>query len=185
MKLSKQFVLKQFFKEAKDWRDIDQNDITAVVSQLYSQIPYMDAETASKIIEQFPEFKELCLGLVDKIKEQANTMLDADQKDTDRVYQMNEIALNAFADELKKEEISDEMRKYYADRIVELCQMNHQIKQENQNFRRGLFYGVCAVGATALAFAATVLGVNFLAGGRTNAPIEEYDYDEADNKKKT
>ena len=91
-----------------DWRNLSKDKLMNFVSIL----PKVDSDVAIKIIEQFPEFAKTSQEIVNCMKETSNKILTENKNSSDQSMQAYQMILNDLSELLKKENITEEEKKY-------------------------------------------------------------------------
>lgn len=156
-----------------DWRHLSKEKLMNFVSIL----PNVDNEDAIKIIEQFPEFSKNSLEMINIMKDLCINALEDDKHSTDQsIIAYKQIISDVYMpilDELsslvKRDDISAEDRKYFADKMIEVADKAEGVADkiglkdtEGKEFKGKLLNTFGGVILGTLMIGATILGVKYI-----------------------
>ncbi|MFJ8955161.1 hypothetical protein ACIRO1_34195 [Streptomyces sp. NPDC102381] len=147
----------------KSWRNLSKDKMVRFAAMM----PNMDTEVALKIVEQFPAFKEFAKDAVSAVERAHQSTLSANNQSQEYVHWAWQEVRDILKDELGKDDLSREEKKFLIEQIQETARMQSQKDSENKRFLDGALKKVL-VGATA----AVALGVAFV-GGRVMAESKD------------
>lgn len=114
---------------------------------MLSMIPQMDPQVAMKALEQFPDLAktavELGRGYMGTIKE----AIESENTSLKSVYDYLNAIVSFLENELQKENLTSEEKKYILDNIIEVAKLIRETHKDHQHFLLKVLGGV---GATAL-----------------------------------
>ncbi|MFI6892875.1 hypothetical protein ACIBM4_02000 [Streptomyces sp. NPDC050256] len=145
------------------WRHLSKDKMIRFAAMM----PNMDTEVALKIVEQFPAFKEFAKDAVDTMEKAYEATLSVNKQSQEHVHQAFREIRQILREELNKENLSQEERRYIIQGIQETGRMHLQTDATNKQFLDGLFKKVVIGVGSALA-----LGVVFV-GGKMMAQSNE------------
>ena len=141
-----------------DWRHLSKDKLMNFISIL----PDVDNEVAIKIIEQFPEFSKNSVEIVNIMRDVCSTALEDDKLSTEQSVEAYKQVLDELSSLLKREDISIEDRKYFANKMIEVADKIGLKDTEGKTFKGKLLNTVGGVVLGALLIGASVLGVKYL-----------------------
>lgn len=144
--LTEQEVLKKL--DIPDFRCITKDKIMAFASM----IQYMDPEVAKKVIEQFPEFGKMVLGVFEGYKNLIKDSLDKNSEGSKQCFEIYNETLETLKVSLTQENLTFAEKQYYVEKMMEINQMAQRKDSENKQF----YWKVISSGAV---FAVSVLGM--------------------------
>lgn len=165
--LSEQKVLKAL--EIPDFRHLTKDKVVRMASML----DRMEPEVAKKAIEQFPNFSETAKTLVADYQEKVSTALENNEKNMLSYGDFCNRTLDILSNELNKEDLSFEDRKYIIDCILEISRRMGEKDSENKKF---LLVMSAITGTVALAV--TGILASALGSRASISTDEDDDYDE-------
>lgn len=130
--------------------------------QLVTMLPEMDTETATKLIEQFPEFSSLASTMVGYLKESLNVVLHENNDSSQHAFRAYQTLLDDFSERLKKPLISAKEKHFLAEKMIEIADKIAAKDTENKNFFGKLYTTIAAVAGGVVVVAGAILGVRFL-----------------------
>lgn len=152
--LSEQKVLKKL--GIPDFRHLSKDNVV----KLATLLPKMDPEVAKKSLEQFPNFEETSLGLVQEYGRSFEILTATNKDSGDHAFASFERTKNILEKELERgENLTFEQRAHIVDQILKVDEM---IAELHKDTVRGNVLGYFAIGGTiiaALGTAASILGL--------------------------
>ena len=124
--------------------------------EFMSSIPDMDKETAIKCIEQFPDFKDYAGNIVERYYDLCKEAIHNDAQSTISAYTN---ILEDLRFMLQKEEISEDMQRYIAEKMIEVGNKIAEAESYKRNFAQEILRIGGALGALAITIGGTLLGV--------------------------
>lgn len=147
------------------WKDLSKEKFMAFVSMM----PEMSDEVRKKIIEQLPQFIQLCSEGVAAAKDAFHEMMEKNEKITAALIDKIDRICESISQELKRPELSFEQRKFIMEQLMELAKIYNEMDERNKKFFDTTFGKVLA----ALGF---FLGlVIAFAGGQALQPSKKED----------
>lgn len=144
------------------------------IINLASMIDKMDPEVTKKALEQFPQFAETSKEILQGYEDTMNTMLDQNKSSMNRYYDICDSIIASLKQELEKEDLTFEDRKYIMCQMKEVADMVGEKDSENKRFLATM----AALGGLVVTFTATYLGSTL--GGKIRIDSGD-DYDEIDD----
>lgn len=141
--------------EIDSWRNLSRDKMIRFAAMM----PDMDTELALKIVEQFPEFKRFALEALDVMEKRHESTLSHNRKSQEDLHQTFQEVRAILKDELNKEDLSWDQRKYLIELIVETGNREFAKDSENKRFLDALFTKAAFVGVAAIS-----LGIIFVGG---------------------
>lgn len=136
-----------------DFRHITKDKIV----KFTSMIPRMDPEVAKAAIEQFPEFKDMSLGIVNTYKDVLDKLIESNDKSNEAFYSTCNQIIQSLDKELDMPELTSEDRNRIENKMIEVAQMIGDKDTENKRFHlrnhlilAGTLLGILATGASVL-----------------------------------
>lgn len=159
--LSEQKVLKKLGIE--DFRHLSKDKVIKMASMLDK----MDPDVAKKAIEQFPEFSKTMENIVKEYKATLDKALEENSESVKSFYTSADLILTTLQDELKKENLTFDEKRFIIEKMVEVQKMKGEKDSENKRFIAGI--AVCAT--VALGAVAAVLSSTL--GIETNIDVDD------------
>ncbi|MER5259850.1 hypothetical protein [Streptomyces sp. NPDC002855] len=147
----------------ESWRNLSKDKMVRFAAMM----PNMDTEVALKIVEQFPAFKDFAKDAVSAIERAHESTISANNQSQEHVHRACQEVRDILRDELNKNDLSWEEKKFLIEQIQGTARMQFQKDSESKQFLDGALKKVL-VGATA----AVALGVAFV-GGRVMAESKD------------
>lgn len=141
-----------------DWRHLSKDNLMNFVSVL----PNVDSEVAIRIIEQFPEFSKNSVEMLNIMKDVCNTALEDDKQSSIQSIEAYKQVLDELSAMLKREDLSNEDRKYFADKMIEVADKIGLKDTEGKAFKGKLLNTIGGVILGALIIGAGVLGAKYI-----------------------
>lgn len=104
------------------------------VMEFASMLSDMQTEVAMKALEQFPEFSNIILQLAKEYKATIDKGLECNSKSMIACSNILQSIIDSLQNQIDKEDITFEERKYYIDKMFEVAQMQFQKDTENKEF---------------------------------------------------
>jgi len=130
--------------------------------QLVTMLPEMNPETATKLIEQFPEFSRLASTMVGYLKDSLNAILRENSDSSQHAFRAYQALLDDFSEQLKKPFLSAKDKRMLAEKMIEVADKIAAKDTENKNFFGKLYTNIAAVVGGVIFIAGAFLGVKFL-----------------------
>lgn len=161
--LTEQKVLKRLGIE--DFRHLTKDKVITMASMLDK----MDPEVAKKAVEQFPDFSETMKKILYDYKDSLDKAQAANAESVKSFYDSCDMTINALQQQLEREELTFEDRKYIIDKMLEINRMKGDKDSENKRFIATMaLFGVTAVGIVAGALSSAL-------GGKTKIEMQDDD----------
>ncbi|MEV4345001.1 hypothetical protein AB0J83_11040 [Actinoplanes sp. NPDC049596] len=147
-------------EEVKKALDIDswRNLSKEKVMRFAAMMPDMSNEVRMKIIEQFPNFKELALGTLSTLKGAHESTLGSNTQNQENIHNAYQDIRNALKEELKRDDLSAEDRRIIHDKLMETGQRESEKDTENKRFLDGQLNKVLAGAGAAIAAGLVFVG---------------------------
>lgn len=142
----------------------------AKVIDLASMLDQMDPEVAKKALEQFPFFAETTKAMMLEYKEVITEGIKKNDESVQNVYNSYNILLNALQNELNKDELTFEDKKYIIEQMKDISDKINEKDTENKKFLIGM---TAIIGVAAFSLVASMASA---LGGKTH--VEAIDSDE-------
>ena len=153
--LTEQKVLKKL--GIPDFRHVTKEKVMDFASLL----DRMDPQVAMKAIQQFPDFAKTTLSALEEYKSVMDKTLDANDKSTQRCYDIYDEVISALKTCATKDDIPFEEKRYYIESMKEVAQIAGAKDNDNKKFQ----WGIIGIGAlavlSAIGVTASALGVEF------------------------
>lgn len=143
-----------------DFRSINKQQVI----ELVSSIPDMGKETAIKCIEQFPNFKELSGNIIEHFLSICDSVIQNDGDESFIAYQRTLDDLDWM---LRKDDLSDDMRKFVVEKMVEVGDKIDRAVDKKRDFKEIVLKIGGTIAVVAVAAASTLLG------GKVKLPINK------------
>lgn len=158
----------------KSFRNISKDKIM----QFVSLIPQMDREVAIAIINQFPNFSDYAVHIVEHLNVMCDNILQSNSSSQKDVIEIYKTVLESIKEQLKQENLTPELRLQLNDKMIEIADKVAAKDTENKKWLTGIFTkGVTILGG-ALLLGAAILGVSV-----KGHDIPTLDDDKDDDKK--
>lgn len=154
--LSEKRVLRKL--DIPDFRHMSKDKIV----QFASLLPNMDPEVAKKALEQFPEFKDMTIEVVNQLRIIMEKSVDSNDRSQDAFFSACNEVISILNEELKKDNLTSEDENRIRESIIRVLGMMKEKDTENKKFLLGLAKTAGATACTLLLTSAVVLG----AGGK-------------------
>lgn len=129
------------------------------IGDFISLIPKMDRELALKAMEQFPDYAKMAGNMASQLYKLSEKALGANNSSNDQTIKAYQSMLKDFGEVFKRENLSEDERKYYSEKMIEIAQQIYIKDSENKAFIKDVLkYGAQFSGVVLLAGLA-VLGV--------------------------
>ena len=125
-------------------------------AQFAIMFPKIDSQLAKKALEQFPQFKEYALHIIDIQKQTLDREFDENKTSIAAYYTACNEIITSLREELKRVDIDAEERSRIEDKMIAIAQMMAAKDSENKKFIAFMTV-VGATAATVLAGAAAVI----------------------------
>ena len=130
------------------------------IMQFVSLIPQMDREVAVAIINQFPNYADYAINIVEQLNEMCDNILQSNNTSQKDVIEIYKTVLESINDQLKQENLTPELRLKLNDKMIEIADKVAAKDTENKKWLSGIFTkGVTILGG-ALVLGAAILGVS-------------------------
>lgn len=143
------------------WRNLSKDKFIDFVSEL----PNMSKEVAMKVVEQFPNFRDLALGTFDQVQQQATGAVNANWKSQKKIHRAFKQYRDILSKELDRENLSPEDRFTVLRLLKEAIDTEALKDSEHKAFVLRALGMVGAAAAIVLATGLTVLGGKARIGG--------------------
>lgn len=130
------------------------------IMQFVSLIPQMDREVAIAIINQFPNYADYSVNIIQQLNVLCDKALQSNstsQKDAIETYK---IVLESIKEQLKEDEISPELRIKLNEQMIEIADKVAAKDTENKKWLSGIHKAGTAIIGIALIAGAAILGVS-------------------------
>ena len=143
-----------------DWKTVDED----AMLKFGSMLPEMDSILAQKLIEQFPNFKELALGVLASVEAAHKATLDSNDKSQDHVYEAWSDTRQILKGELKDKDLTWEQRKYIIDLLIEIAEKTAAKDSEAKEFLKNALVTTGKITLALVAGALIFVGAKALDG---------------------
>ncbi|EHN79924.1 hypothetical protein SMCF_513 [Streptomyces coelicoflavus ZG0656] len=150
------------------WRNLSKEKMVRFVAMM----PDMDTEVALKIVEQFPEFKDFALNVMDVINKSHESTLSANKESQEYVHLAFQDLRETLKRELDRGELTWEQRREILEKMQEAVREEAQKDSENKRFLDGALKKVVMVGGAALALGVAFVGGRIMAQGQDDSDDE-------------
>ncbi|MFE4051091.1 hypothetical protein [Streptomyces sp. YIM B13518] len=150
------------------WRNLSKEKMVRFVAMM----PDMDTEVALKIVEQFPEFKDFALNVMDVINKSHESTLSANKESQEYVHLAFQDLRETLKRELDRGELTWEQRREILEKMQEAVREEAQKDSENKHFLDGALKKVVMVGGAALALGVAFVGGRIMAQGQDDSDDE-------------
>lgn len=147
---TKEQVLKML--GAKDFRSLTSDQIVSFVSNL----PNMDPEVAKAAINQFPNFKESSIHILDQL----NSLCEKAMTTDNNAIAIYKQILESLEKALQKPFITKSSKNEIIDKMIEIGQHIESIESKKLAHKRGIVAIFATAGTIATGILAAVLGVS-------------------------
>lgn len=126
--LTEQKILRKL--NIDDFRQLTKDKVITMASMLDK----MDPEVAKKALEQFPEFSNVTMEMLNRYKETLEKGLEANKEGVQSYYDSCKSIIESLQNQLEHENLSFEERKYIIDKMLEISKMMGEKDSENKKF---------------------------------------------------
>ncbi len=159
--LTEQKVLQKL--NIQDFRHLTKDKVITMASMLDK----MDPEVAKKALEQFPEFASTMKEILSDYKESLDKALESNDESVKSYYSSADAIIATLQEELKKENLSFDEKKYIIDKMIAVQKMKGEKDSENKRFIAAIAgCGLLAVGVVAI-------GLQAALGGNTKIELDD------------
>ena len=130
------------------------------VIELFSLYPQMDPEVAKHAIEQFPQFAKTMSDIAKEYSELSKKVLEEDQKDSKKFYDICESIINALNAEMNNMELPFDQKKEYFEQMQRVVGMLNTRRNQDQNFKLKMTAMATTLSLTIVLVGAAVLGAH-------------------------
>lgn len=136
------------------WRNLSKDKII----KFSAMMPDMDKEVMMKIIDKFPEFRLFAKDVLNNFEATYKSTLDANNENQKDIHNMFNDLRRILEDQLNKEEISFEEKKYYIDKLFECRDKEIQHDIINKKFLLDMAKNVVIIAGGTLLAAIVFIG---------------------------
>lgn len=112
------------------WRNLSKDKFMNFVAAM----PDMTDEVRLKIIEQLPQFTQLCKEWLDTAKETYQTVLDKNEQATTALIDKIDAIRDCISKELDKDNLSSDERKFIIEQLMEIAKMYNEMDERSKKF---------------------------------------------------
>ncbi len=160
--LTEQKILKKL--NIEDFRHLTKDKFINMASMLDK----MDPEVAKKALEQFPEFASTMKEILTEYMESLDKALESNDESVKSYYSSADVIIVSLNEELKKENLSFDEKKYIIDKMLVVQKMKGDKDSENKRFIAAIAgCGLIAVGVIAV-------GLQSALGGNTKIELDDF-----------
>ena len=145
-----------------------------------SYLPNMDREVAKKALEQFPEFKQLTLELVNHYEAMIGRILKSNDESVKSFYDACMVVLESLKKELDNPELTVAEKNRIEDRMLDVVQRMSEKDSENKRFLASIAKISGGVVACLVLAVAATLGASMQIKLPSNVDDDDGDYAEVD-----
>lgn len=131
------------------------------IVEFASMLPDMDPEVAIKALEQFPEFKDMAVEIVNSLRQTVEKGFDANTHSQDQFFDFCNRTLDVLYEELQKDNLTPEQESDIRYNIMQLVQVMADKDTENKHFI------LQVIGKVALSLGSIALVASTLLGNKT------------------
>ena len=121
--------------ETEDFRHITEQEVVELLSDNGS----LESEKLDRIVDQFPNVKELVGKLGEEYVQAYNATLAAHDESSKRAFDANDEAIQLLAAETQRDEYTYEERMILVDLICDRVEDQNELHRQNQQFYQRLF----------------------------------------------
>ena len=151
------------------------------IMQFVSLIPQMDREVAIAIINQFPNYADYAVHIVEQLNVMCDNILQSNSSSQKDVIEIYKTVLESIKDQLKQENLTPELRLKLNDKMIEIADKVAAKDTENKKWLTGIFTKRVTILGGALLLGAAILGVSVKGH---DIPTLDDDTDDKDDDKK-
>lgn len=137
------------------WRELSKDKLLRFAAMM----PNMDTEVALKVVEQFPNFKDFAVDVIDAMETAHESTLKTNERSGDHVHDAYRDIRTILKAELDKGELTWDQRRWLVEQIQETGRQQFSKDSENKRFLDSVL-GKVVVGAGGI----VVLGLVALGG---------------------
>lgn len=155
--MGRQFTEQKVLKllNIEDFRHLTKDKVITMASMLDK----MDPEVAKKALDQFPKFASTMKEILYEYKASLDKSLESNDESVKSYYSSADAIIASLQEELKKEPLSFDEKKYIIEKMVEVQKMKGEKDSENKRFIAAIAgCGLLAVGVIALGLQAALGG---------------------------
>ena len=134
------------------------------VMEFVSLIPQMDQKVAESIINQFPDYKDLSLQMVDQLNGLCDKVIQDNARSGEDAVASYKLVLEVIRDQLQQGDLTFEQKQELTQQMILIADKVAEKDTENKQFLGNILKGMRAFGTFALALGAAVLGVKATGG---------------------
>lgn len=127
-----------------------------------SILPDINDEVAIKIIEQFPEFSKTASTMLDIVRQQFDSILLENGRAVDHSVSAYRKVLDDFSLMMQLPDISEQQRRYFAEKMLEAADRISAKDTENKEFLGNAAGTLGKIALGALGICAGLLGYKFI-----------------------
>lgn len=131
-----------------------------VLVKFVSSIPYVNQDVAIKIIEQYPIFSTCAQAFVQHYTTLCDNMLKENCKSVEAAMKGYQTSLDTISEVAKRENISEEDRRFYAEKMVIIADKMADLDAENKRHQERLAQYAGGIIGLCLIIGSAILGVN-------------------------
>lgn len=140
--------------DISSWRNLSKDKVLRFAAMM----PKMSESVWLKIIQQFPRFKELALDTLNVLEREHRSTLESNSQSQERSHSAFQEIRRVFEGELRREDLSEEDRRFLIGKIMETGEREFEKDSENKRFLDGLFNKAMLAGAGAIMAALVFVG---------------------------
>ena len=133
--------------KTKDFSVMDKQ----TVNNLLEMFPKMDKELALKVMDQFPEYKETMLSMINEMSSIANKMIDSNDTETTQTIENCNKIIASLAKQLENENLTFEQRNTLNNQMLEVNKRIFEMNKDNKAYRKEMLKDfMCVISGLAL-----------------------------------
>ncbi|CAG7643542.1 hypothetical protein [Actinacidiphila bryophytorum] len=147
------------------WRNLSKDKVIKFAAMM----PDMATEVRMKIVEQFPNFKDLAKNSVDAVRAAHESTLSANEKSEDNFHRASQQQRDVLEKDLNRDDLSWEERKFFHETFRENVSQESQKDSENKHFLEREHRVVAAVAGAAMVLGAVFVGARVMGEGKDDS----------------
>jgi hypothetical protein len=149
----------------RSWRNLSKDKVIRFAAMM----PDMATEVRMKIVEQFPNFKDLAKNSVDAAGKAHESTLSANEKSQEYFYRASQQQRDILAREINRDDISSEERKLLCEALQANVDQVSQKDSENKHFLGREHRAMATVAGAAMVLGAVFVGAKVMGEGKDDS----------------
>jgi hypothetical protein len=142
----------------ESWRNLSKDKFKDFIAMM----PDMSDETRMKIIEQLPQFTQLCNEWMATAKETYQQTLDANEKVTVALIEKIDSVRECISKELSKNDLTFEERKFIMEQLMGIAELYNKMDERSKEFFDTIFGKVLIGLGSVLGVVVLLVGGKFI-----------------------